>query len=144
MMFFFVCFCFSNVFSNGWAGYWPKLIIFLIGILNHTTEEEFVTIRMHITHTIIKLCSGVATGGARGAECHPWQRKKCQKSGKRGKKSGKIRKVLSLCPSWQIGLSLLLKLWQTMNLTFPFEYNSERILRLQNIVSRCKTYFTIC
>ena len=32
--------------------------------------------------------SGVAAGGARGAECHPWQRKICQKSGKRGGKSG--------------------------------------------------------
>ena len=66
--------------------------------------------------------SGVATGVARGAECHPWQRKICQKSEKRGKKSGKfgkkeenweekakIREVLSLCPSWQIGLATLLR-----------------------------------
>ena len=36
------------------------------------------------------LTSGIATGGSRGVECHPWQRKICQKSGKRGKKSGKI------------------------------------------------------
>ena len=33
--------------------------------------------------------SGVATGGARGAECHPWQQKICQKSGKKREKSGK-------------------------------------------------------
>ena len=66
--------------------------------------------------------SGIATGGARGAECHPWQRKNCQKSGKSGGKSGKIRKkrgeigkkrqksvrFFSLCPSWQIGLVMLL------------------------------------
>ena len=30
--------------------------------------------------------------GCRGAECNPWQRKNCQKSGKRGGKSGKIWK----------------------------------------------------
>ena len=61
-------------------------------------------------------------GGGMGAGCHPWQWKICQKSGKRGKKSGKnwgkkrknreenakIRKVLSLSPSWQIGLAMLL------------------------------------
>ena len=33
--------------------------------------------------------SGIATGGNRGAECHPWQLKNCQESGKRGEKSGK-------------------------------------------------------
>ena len=40
----------------------------------------------------LRLSSGVATGWSRGADCHPWQRKICQKSGKRGKnqeKSGK-------------------------------------------------------
>ena len=52
--------------------------------------------------------SGVATGGHGGTECHPWQQKNCQKSGKRAKKLGKksknweekakIGKVLSLCP----------------------------------------------
>ena len=59
--------------------------------------------------------SGVATGGVRGAECHPWQGKVGQKSGKREEKSGKNReekaknwKVLSLCSSWQIGLATLL------------------------------------
>ena len=62
--------------------------------------------------------SGVATRGAWGAECHPWQQKICQKSGKtrknRGKKRknreerAKIRKVLSLFPSWQTGLATLL------------------------------------
>ena len=63
--------------------------------------------------------SGVAGGGgggAQGAECHPWKQTICQKLGKRGKKSGqeksgrnsKNRKVLSLCPSWQIGLATLL------------------------------------
>ena len=36
--------------------------------------------------------SGVATGGARGEECHPWQRKKCQKEGKRGKNQEKLEK----------------------------------------------------
>ena len=49
------------------------------------------------------------------AECHPWQQKKiCQKSGKRGKKLGKIRKFLSLCPSWQMGLATLLS-WPMMS-----------------------------
>ena len=33
--------------------------------------------------------SGVATGVAREAECHPWQQKKCQKSGKIWKKEEK-------------------------------------------------------
>ena len=33
--------------------------------------------------------SGIATGVARGAECHPWQLKNCQKSGKNQEKSGK-------------------------------------------------------
>ena len=56
--------------------------------------------------------------GARGAECHPWQWKICQKSGKNQEKLGKKRKnreekatigmVLSLCPTWQIGLATLL------------------------------------
>ena len=77
---------------------------------------------------------GVATGVARGVECHPWQKKIAknrEKSGKIGKKSGKngkkreksgrkgknreekakIRKFLSLCPSWQIGLATLLAKW---------------------------------
>ena len=56
--------------------------------------------------------------GARGAKCHPWQRKICQKLGKeveigknlekRGKSEEKAKngKVLSLCPSWQIGLAM--------------------------------------
>ena len=71
--------------------------------------------------------------GGKGAECHPWQQKNCQKLGKRGEnreKRGQIRKkkrknrgkkrknweekakigkVLSLCPSWQIGLATLLE-----------------------------------
>ena len=56
--------------------------------------------------------SGIATEGSRGAECHPWQQKNCQKSGKRRRNRGKKRKNreqkakigkdLSLCPSWQI------------------------------------------
>ena len=58
---------------------------------------------------------------ARGAECPPWQRKNCQKLGKVGKNREKIKqkrknreekakigKVISLCPSWQIGLATLL------------------------------------
>ena len=44
-------------------------------------------------------------GVNRGQNVPPWQRKICQKSGKRGRKSGKIGKVLSLTPSWQIGLA---------------------------------------
>ena len=60
--------------------------------------------------------SDVATGSAPP----PPQRKHCQTSGKRGRKLGKsgkggkksgkrgtIRKVLSLCPSWQMGLATL-------------------------------------
>ena len=71
--------------------------------------------------------SGVASIGPRGVECPPWQQKNCQKLGKRRnkirKKRGKIGKKLrkrgksgrkgqnregSLCPSWQIGLAMLL------------------------------------
>ena len=43
----------------------------------------------------VAMDSDVATRGPWGVECHPWQRKICQKSGKRGKnqgKSGKKRK----------------------------------------------------
>ena len=39
----------------------------------------------------VRTCSGIATGVARGAECHPWQRKFCQKSGKRGKNQEKMK-----------------------------------------------------
>ena len=70
-------------------------------------------------------CSGIATGGSRGAECLPWQQKKMpkrekkrEKIGDKTEKIGKKRKnqeekvkfgnVLSLCPSWQIGLAMLL------------------------------------
>ena len=69
--------------------------------------------------------SGVASIGARGAECHPDSKKKSSKIKKIGKKRGhigkksrkrgknrdekaKIGKVLSLCPSFQIGLATLL------------------------------------
>ena len=61
--------------------------------------------------------------GARGAECNRWQRKNCQKSGKRSQE-GKIRKhrekkkknreeqakigkFLPLCPTWQMLATLL-------------------------------------
>ena len=37
----------------------------------------------------IILSNGIATWGSRGAECHPWQRKICQKSGKNQEKSRK-------------------------------------------------------
>ena len=45
----------------------------------------------------IVVCSGVATGGGggggyRGAECHSWQRKNCQKSEKKQEKREKIGK----------------------------------------------------
>ena len=70
-----------------------------------------------ILYTVLCSC------GIEGAECPPWQRKICQKSVKRGRKSGKsrnksgkrgkIRKVLLLCPSWQIGLATLLVLWKS-------------------------------
>ena len=62
--------------------------------------------------TVYYESSGVATRG--GVKGQSWQRKIDQKSGKRVKKSGKsgkrgkIGKVLSLCPSWQIGLAMLL------------------------------------
>ena len=66
--------------------------------------------------------SGVATGGARGGRMPPLTAKKLPKIGKkRGKirknrkkkrkkleEMANIRKVLSLCPSWQIGLAMLL------------------------------------
>ena len=50
--------------------------------------------------------------GCKGAECHPWQRKNCQKSGKKRRnreEKAKIGKVFLLCPSWQTGLAMLLK-----------------------------------
>ena len=56
--------------------------------------------------------------GGKGGRVPPWQRKICQKLGKNQEKPGKkkknreekakIGKVLSLCPSWQIGLATLL------------------------------------
>ena len=55
--------------------------------------------------------SGVATGVARGAECHLWQRKFAknwenqEKIRKNREEKAKFRKFLSLCPSWQIGLA---------------------------------------
>ena len=57
-------------------------------------------------------CSGIATGGVNGeGKVPPWQRNICNKNReKTGRKSGKIEKVLSLCPSWQIGLATLLPL----------------------------------
>ena len=76
-----------------------------------------LTVRL-FTYTIILTSCGVATGGQVG---HLTAKKLPKKSGKRGRKSGKggkkreksekrgkIGKVLSLCPSWQIGLVTLL------------------------------------
>ena len=60
-------------------------------------------------------------GGQGGQSATPDSKKNCQKSGKKGKnqeklgkkrknreEKAKIGKVLSLCPSWQIGLAMLL------------------------------------
>ena len=65
--------------------------------------------------------SGVASMGARGAECLPWQWKNCKNWDKERENQEKIKKkrknqeetaingkFLSLCPSWQIGLATLL------------------------------------
>ena len=54
--------------------------------------------------------SGVATGGSKGQSV-PLDSKQLPKIGKRGKnqdEKSNIEKVLSLCPSWQIGLATLL------------------------------------
>ena len=51
-------------------------------------------------------------GGGGGLRVSPWQQKKSKKKKKTGGGSRtrrKIWKVLSLCPSWQIGLATLLK-----------------------------------
>ena len=81
------------------------------------------------------LCSGIASGVIRGAECHPWQRKFAKNRGKNQEKLGKkrknreenakIRKFLSLCPSWQIRLVTLLLLWLVF--VSPMQYRSLRV-----------------
>ena len=87
---------------------------------DYETPMQMLTTEKYLaSRTTTLTCSGVATGGSRGAECHPWQWNICKKSAKRGGKSGKKRKnreekakigkVLSLCPSWQIGLATLLR-----------------------------------
>ena len=59
--------------------------------------------------------SGVVTGGIRGQSAAPdsekitKNREKQEKIRKNRKEKVKIGKVLSLCPSWQIGLATLLK-----------------------------------
>ena len=60
---------------------------------NYCKVACFITnyMMLHLAY-LVTWHSGVATGVARGAECHPWQRKNCQKSGKIRKKSGNIGK----------------------------------------------------
>ena len=62
--------------------------------------------------------NGEASIGARGAECpltvkklskNRKKREQIRKKRKNREEKVKIRKVLSLCPSWQIGLARLLK-----------------------------------
>ena len=58
----------------------------------HWYTRRLILLPMIVVHPWISLfhkVSGVATGVARGAECHPWQRKICQKLGKNQEKSGK-------------------------------------------------------
>ena len=53
------------------------------------------TLHVHTTRQALKgwpLNQWRSHWGVRGAEYHPWQQKICQISGKRGQKSGKIRK----------------------------------------------------
>ena len=93
----------------------------------------------------LRMHSGIATGVARGAECHPWQQKIAknrEKEGKNQEKSGgkirkkrgknqeekaKIRKFLSLCPSWQIGLAMLLGM-QSCKMSLSLTYNISSFL----------------
>ena len=44
-----------------------------------------------LNHNLLNMCSGVASIGARGAKCSPWQWKNCQKS-EEGKHREKIEK----------------------------------------------------
>ena len=66
-----------------------KMLMFEIWI-NMINWNE-IQVRWHNIDWCVWL-SGVATGVARRAECHPWQRKNCQKSVKNRENSGKIGK----------------------------------------------------
>ena len=80
-----------------------------------------LSIRVHFLGTLTTSMGPPAMHshwGVKGGRVHLWQQKNCPKSGKRGRKSGisrkkrgkigkrgKIREVLSRCPTWQIGLA---------------------------------------
>ena len=131
---YFLIFVFASWFSLHFPIFFSLCVQFFLAILNAVRNSgarlgvlcplcSLVVTRAHhdyatrpsyfevINHKINNQSSGVATGGS------PWQRKICQKlekkkekikADKRGTKWGKIGKVLSLCPSWQIGLATLL------------------------------------
>ena len=64
----------------------------MINITCSGEERWHAVVLTLISSTLSMQISCVATGGAQVAECHPWQRKICQKSGKKREKSGKIKK----------------------------------------------------
>ena len=74
-------------------------------LIGYISQLQFIVIFVEIYWPF----SGVATGVARGAECHPWQQNFAKNREKIGEKSGKkkknreekakIGKFLSLCPS---------------------------------------------
>ena len=67
----------------------------------------------HASKTKWNLHNGVATGVARGQSATPDNKKFAEnreKIRKNPEEKAKIRKFLSLCPSWQIGLATLLNL----------------------------------
>ena len=106
--------------------------------------------------------------GGKGEECHPlpWQRKICQKSGKRvknqeksGRKGKNLEGFFSLCPSWQIGLATLLARSSLTYLQlFVLRKGVDRncnntatqhiyiwlVIRLQPKYSSLHTFFTCC
>ena len=104
--------------------FWDILLLYVVSCYMFFFHIEYLTSVSNyrvisnapVRGTHVYIISGVTTGGAREAE--PWQWKICQKLGKKEEKLGKkrknreekakIRKLLSLCPSWQIGLVTLL------------------------------------
>ena len=90
--------------------------------IDHNWKIKFNALHVGCKSSI-QSCQWHNQYGERGQSvCLPWEQKICQKLGKRREKSekirkkrknrkekAKIRKVLLLCPSWQIGLATLLK-----------------------------------
>ena len=104
-------------FANNWGFY--TLLTNLPNYLKNVLKFDI----SQVGHIFI-LCHGQVQwrshwGGQGGAECHPWQRKNCQKSGKKSGKSerkGKNREISFIFPSWQLGLATLLVRWNVCDL----------------------------